>query len=1113
VISVNYIEFLAKTEEYVAKRFNNVIIISQVSIPQERFNSILTNFNKLLDHYWSSEDSLINTMWRVAPKTCLYLTVTYAIYHYDGNFWGRFKQAISLQNDHLWKRNFLKTLVKENLIVFDKASPQKYINNILGHASLPKHNIRSFIGNVIEKAVEYNLEPEEIVAAFNKNSSGNVKTYGIYKSVQDFIRLNNHVSNDVLSRCLEVWREHNTPFYENYRYFLPDHILQEFDRYVEGQDHKIRNRTSFIKRPILMYSPENQNVFINLPVQRFPINKYNDLKWLLKVDDEEIVINTTISKSSEHNEIEFSVSNKYREYEVMPNTEYEITLIADNELKGEWLFNLTNLTVFNSRTLNQERKEMIPSKELIAVLYEDLIKIVEEGKNPCFIKPLFGSWSGYYEVEIFAKESDTLIFPEKTIYLNPDQITFELVGELCTNVKSEFPLFNEIPTIQIKKQGTEVDFRKWTIRLTHDWTNYSRILNLKELDDQVTISNEYISCSVAPLLASIGNPFGKYTLSLTGNLGQDYKTEFILIPKEDFNLDYHDTFNDKKTIKIKTVKNIEFSSESVVSIQKSQENFWQINLNSGDSRIKGNIFNKTTFETVNITIFSSTIIAELKSEDNVIYPIGETLNRSNFNLESSFVLIDLENPTISAGHDFITLILSEPLRSGEKAQKSYKLKTGRKHLISLEYFNGIHDIYRTRTLLLDIPECKYSQILLTLETYWKVNHIGFNKSEGNFSIDWDITFPPEALQIRVWMLNQVNKPFIQKTVDGTECSITFKGIPDGYFLVEMLEQQPNDFFASLFKKDFPTEISDRTKVFANISQSPENYTFSKWLLLEDVEGIEYERTTQEIDTLLKSIFKNQKLLLPLLLEDYDSCCDFGIQNIDGLLELVETNIDDYDYQQFLYKLIGFQEWDVNSFHNVMKSKLKEPDKPVIYVPTELDKFSSMTTRELFLTNQRRRFNEQLLKGFSLEHAFIRHLHDITVEPIYREELNAFLDRDLNHIQNLKDRLLEKKIIPIQFKSTLNERRIPNAGYLKAFPYLIGITACFTASLLYSEREMEENDRIFIRNVSLWMLQEQQEWFVHDLIYWKNRFKEYETREKAAKERRKKYEHPSFAWKS
>ncbi|MDQ1002707.1 hypothetical protein QFZ28_003107 [Neobacillus niacini] len=1110
---MTYIEFLIKTEEFVAKRFNNVIIISQVSIPQQRFLSILENFNKILDHSWSIEDNMIKSMWRMAPKTCLYLTVTYAIYHYDGNFWGKFKKAISLQNDHLWKRYFLKTLVKENLVVFDKTSSQKYINNILGHASLPKHNIRSFIGNVIEKGVEYNLEPEEIVAAFNKNSSGNVKTYGIYKSVRDFIRLNNHVSNDVLSRCLEVWKEHNTPFYENYRNFLPDHILQEFDRYVEGQDLKFHNRTTFIKRPFLMYSPENQNVFINLPVQRFPINKYHELRWLIKVDNEEIVINTNISRSTEHNEIEFSVNSKNREYVVKPNTEYEITLLADNELKGEWLFNLTNLTLFNSRTLIQERKDMIPSRGLIAVVYEDILTIVEKGKNPCYIKPLFGAWAGYFEVEIFVKESDTLNFPEKPIYLNPDQITFELVGNLCTNVKSEFSFFNAIPTIHIKKQGKEVDIKSWTIRLSHDWTSYSKTITLKQLDDRVRISNEDISFSLAPLFESIGKPFGKFTLSLTGNLGQDYKNEFILIPNEDFNIEIYDSINDKKNIQIKTVKNIEFSSESVVNIQKSQDNFWHIILNPWESRLKGTIFNNSTFETVNITVFSSPIIAELKSAENIIFPLGEMLNKANFNLKSSFVLIDLENPTVSTKHDFISLFLNEPLRTGEKAQKSYRLKTGRKHLIALDYFDGIHDTYRTRTLFLEIPECQFSQRLLTLETYWKVNQIGLKKSKENFVIDWDISFPPEALQVRVWMLNQFRRPFVQKTVEGSEVSLEIKGIPEGYIMVEMLEQQPNDFFATLFKKDFPKENSDRIKVFKNISQSPKSYTFSKWLLLEDVAGVEYDRTTEELELLLEIIYKNHNLLLPLLLEDYDSCCDFGIQNIDGLLELFETYVDDYDYQQFLYKLIGFQEWDVNSFQNVMKSKFEGTTNLINYVPTDIHKLNNMTTRELFLANQRRRFNEQLLKGFSLEHAFIRHLHDITVETTYREKLNAILDRDLKHIQNLIERLLEKKIIPIHFKSTLNERMIPNAGYLKAFPYLIGITACLTASLLYSESELEEKDRVFIRNISLWMLQEHQEWFLHDLICWKNRFREYETREKAAIERRKKYEHPSFTWKS
>lgn len=1110
---LNYVEYLVKVEEYVAKKFNNVIIISQVSITEEKFYSILKNFKKILERYSDYEEKIIKSMWGLAPKTCLYITVAYAIYHYDGNFWGKFKKAISLQNEHIWKKNFLKILIREKMVIFDRTGPQKYINNILGHASLPKHNIRNFITNVIEKAIEYNLEPEEIVAAFKYNS-GNVRTYGIYKGVKDFIKLNNHVSNDVLSRCLKVWKEHKTPFYQNYRYYLPDHILEEFDRYVNEQENKIQNLSTFVKRPFLMYSPENQNIFISLPTQRFPINRYNELKWIVRIDnDEEFVIYTDVSKSTELNEIEFSVSNNFKEFKALPNKEYIISLIADGVLKGEWEFSTTNFIIFNGNTLKQDRRETIPSKSLIMVVHEDLIQTVEEGKNACFIKPLFGEWSSYYEVEIFVTESDTLVFPEKTIHLSPERITFELVGKLCPNVKSEVSFFNEIPSILIKNQGNEVELRKWTIHLSHDWTNYSKTYKLEELHDQISISNKNILISLNAFFETM--PFGKYTLSLTGNLGQDYKTEFIVVPEEIFNIEIY-SMNDKKAIQIRTKNDIEFHSESVMSVQKLEDELWKIHLNPKELRLKGTILNKNTFETVNLTIFTSPVVIEIKHRDYQIFPLGEVFNKMNFQMKTGYVLVDLENPTVFLQHEFVTVYLKEPLRSGEEAQKSFRLKTGRKHLIGLDYFDGIHDTFHTRTLFLEIPEIQYKERLLTLETYWKINNLDLKKHDGKFVLSWDISFPPEELKIRIWLLNKFDAPFLETVVAGTECSIEINELPEGYLLVEMFEYQKNDLFASLFNTDFPSKMTDRMKIFRNFSQSKENYTYTKWLLLEDVKGIEYERDTEEVGVLLKTIFKKQDFLLQLLLEDYDSCCDFGIQHIDKLLDHIkETKDDENEYLQFLYKIIGFQEWDFDSFQNVLRSKLITNDNAKaekVYVPKDIYLLYNMKERELFLANQRKRINEQLLKGFSLTHAFIRHLYDVQVNASYCEKLNHFLNKYLDDILVLKESLLKRKIIPMQFNFYLNERMIHN-DYLKSFPYFIGLSACFTALLLYFESELSSQERIFIRTLSLWMLQEHQEWYLHDLVYWKIKFKEYEIFEKQAKERRKKYGYPSFAWKS
>jgi hypothetical protein len=1112
---MTHYEYLIKTEEYVEKRFKNVIIISQVTISYEKFESILLNFKKILAHYSSHQKNIIRSMWKMAPKTCLYLTVTFAIYQYDGNFWGKFKEAISLLNEHYWKRSFLKQLLTEDLIVFDQTSSQKYINNILGHASLPKNNVKSFITNVLIKAVEYNLDADEIVFAFNENgNNANVKTNGIYKSVQDFIKLNNHVSNDVLSRCLEVWREHNTPFYENYRYFLPDHILKEFDQFVEGLEEGYLRKATFFKRPLLLYSPENQNVFIDFPIQRLSIGKHQDLKWIVKSDGKDMTITLNKSIIADYNELEFAASKKERELEVKPQTYYQVYLIADDEVKGEWHFNLTDVIFFNGKTFEQERKEIIPEKEIIAIIHEDIKHVIENGKNPFFMKPLFNGWSGYYETEINVKEMDTLNFPNQTIYFNPDRIKFELIGDCYDNVKSDSLLFHIIPKVIIKNQGIDTDIRKWNIRLTHNWTNQSVSSSIVKLIDQGFDQKEQFTISVESLMEAIGIFFGKFTISLTGLLGQDYKMVFSLLRKGDLNLSIHETVINTKVLGIESAKDIDFSSETDVDIKMSKSNFWNIDLTPTQQRIKGTILNRSNYETMNVTIYSSDVAVEVKC-GNIFHPIGETFNRVNFKLNENFILLDLENPKLATHKDAVTVIIYELLQSGEKAQKSFQLRTGRKHLIDLGYFDGINDTYRTRVFFIKVPECSFDKKLLILETYWQVSHLEVINRDGEVIVTWDSSFPPESVEIKVWRLNQYDFPYYQQVVKGneTECLIKNGSLHEGYFLVEISEHHSNDFFSALFNQGFPSEQTNKTLIFSNFEDdSIANYSLTKWLLLEDEQGQEYEWGFSELEKLLKTIYKSKNLMLDLLVEDYDSCCDFGIQNLDNLLELFELNSEDTEFQKFLYKIIGFQEWDINSFQEVIKQNLFETGKQAGYTPANLTRIYSMSQRELFLANQRRTYTEKLIKGFSLEHAFITHLYNITANNEYRDKVQSYVYRESGNFNQITEEMKVKKIIPKEFVLTINSRKIANEGSIKNLPYLIGVSACLTAALLYYDSVLSEDERVSIRKISQWMIQEHDKWYLYDLIYWKNRFNEFENREKASKERKRKYEHPSFAWK-
>jgi len=135
-----------------------VKIISEVRIPYDRYLKITNTFKYILEKTKHNEDRIIQEMWLLAPRTCLVVTVNYAIYHYGGNFWSPFKKSLALGNDGLWKNNFYRTIGLEDLEVFNPDSSQKFISNILGHAGIPKGNVGEFLKNVIIPAAIFNLD-------------------------------------------------------------------------------------------------------------------------------------------------------------------------------------------------------------------------------------------------------------------------------------------------------------------------------------------------------------------------------------------------------------------------------------------------------------------------------------------------------------------------------------------------------------------------------------------------------------------------------------------------------------------------------------------------------------------------------------------------------------------------------------------------------------------------------------------------------------------------------------------------------------------------------------------------------------------------------------------
>lgn len=1101
-------EYLLKTETYVSERFHNVKIISEVRIPYDAYSKITNTFKYILENTKHNEDNIIREMWLLAPKTCLVVTVNYAIYHYSGNFWGPFKKSLALRNDSLWRNNFYRTIGFEDLEVFNPDSSQKFISNILGHAGIPKGNVGEFLKNVIIPAASFNLDVEEIIEAIKseKNSGSVVKSYGLYKGVTDFIKLDTSVTRDFLERCMEVWKEQERPFTEKHQGYLPDHILFEFEEFASNAANtkfEVASRNKKVNRPILNYSTTYQNIFIKFPVQRFNLNEHKEVKWVIRFLDEEKAISTFKVNSVENKESEFFVGKNNGEYPILPHTEYEIFLYVDNYMTGEWTFYNTDTYVFNSKTFELERRNIITADRILLVIHENQLKQVKALESYNTIYPLMGIWDNFYEVEVTIEGYTKLLIGEREIIVSNSSKWFELTGGTWENLKSDIACFNNVPTLTVSKDlfKQSKDMANWNIRIQHNWSNKS--IREKVVDLPFILEDEYSVINIESLMEKAGFSFGKFTLSLTGDLGKDKRFSFNYIPENFMKI----TQDENETI-FEHDTNIDFAFHSVLHVEKKSERLISIGNMVEQQKLEGIVLDKQTKEILPIVLYNSLFTIEIKNEDE-FHNLGETFDTSSFNFSGSSVLVDLENPSLHSEHKALNITIFERLATNEVARKSYVIRTGRKHLIEMSFFANLNNTNPIRRVYIKIDEMKVEQHLFTVETQWGLTELKTSEDEM-YQIDWNTSFNSPNRVARLWSLD--NEPNIISTIDLAEGKNQWRmdstTIPDGFYLFEIADVETDEFLALFSEVICPKEINSKTALISK-GIDLESYSFTGWILLEDLFGEEIEWSLIDLKGKLEMIFNHKKLYMPLLRDSYSEICDFGLRNIDSLLQIFDE-VNNPKYEEFLHQISGFQEWDLSSFNSVIARNLLSTSLYIDCTPSDLSSIHKMNYHELALSYQRSKRKEILIKGFSLRHEYLKHYSMLTQDKKYSEQVDLYLNTNQKKLDNLLDELEENELISKSLDRKLNNRRLDSK--IMDLPYAMGLVAYGTATVFFAESRFTTEFIDELRELVPGLFELNEKWFIHDLVFWKSHLQNEEESTKKINDRRKQYEHTSFVWK-
>lgn len=1100
-------EYLNYTESRMAKYFNEIKIVSEANLPYTEYTKILNNLNKILSHHIDRQGDLVKMIWNLAPRTALLVTVNYAIYNYDGNFWGNFKRDISLSKDHDWKLRFLRQIEFEKLELFNKNSKQKYVENILGHAGIPKHNIAGFIKNVIDPAASFDLTADEVIELVKKekNYGSVVKTYGLYKSVKDFIKLDNSVSNSLVSRCIEVWREQDRPFTEKYRSYLPDHILDEFEKYASQEvNTKIRlTRQHRIARPLLSYSTQHQNVFIKLPIQRFDNREPAKIEWKLISDESVIIIPTKLYLSNE--EQEYIVDKKNGEHPVSPLSNYTVHLLIDSEIKGEWSFYLDHVAVFDTASYEQLNKTHLSHSNMLLIVHESEYKKIESSKNDYLVRPLFNKWQGYFEIDMYLDKPDVLEFSNTVLTLNPKRNLMEMQGSKVENIKAQTALYTDQPVIKIDSAifSMNENISKWFLKLNHPYSKTTLRKSLSELEYRQT--SDGILIDLMSIYSGKERLFGRYSISLTGILGHDQSIDFLYVAREDFSFSVLG-----KEINVVTSSSIDFTIPTIFNVEKKSETVNSFKLPSHPNFARGDLLNLQTKEKLNLKLYSGKVSCELVTDAGA-QALGKTFNAKEFNFAQSHVLMDLENPSLFNASRAVAVTLREKLKTGEIAQKTFNCRVGRKHILNLNYFEGLHGTSGKRTIGISILELDVTEKVVTIETEWILNTVTAPIVSNNY-LSFDCSFQPEKLKGRIWSFNPEKELVIEQEIGypSNSLQLSKEQLPDGYYIFELQEVEEDEFFDIFDEVDYPITL-DNHKKFIKVERKAVVASFVDWLLLLDGNGEEREWELTELERFLKFLWNKKMIMEPLLLAEYSSCCDFGLQNIDLLLEIIKNEKND-EFTSFICKIAGYQEWDPDSFAVAMQKRLGNVNSAALYAPENMSMLSSLSRRERAISFQRKIKRGQFIKGFSIHHEYLSFFDKIDNDESYRLKIESFYTQHKAALENVLVSMSELQLISRENSNRLNMRRIASSNELYNFPFYIGVSALACALIIDHESKIDTEILEALRNAIPAVYDFAEDWYLHDLVHWKDKLVSDRKSLVIIQERKRSYEHPSFTWK-
>lgn len=1071
--SLTVVEQLQQMEEKVAEQFQGVAIISEVTMDEGDYDSVLELVKHEIDH--NAHQTAVDAVWQAAPKTMLLFTVTTAVNEYDANFWATVSDKLALAEDTMWRDAYMNALTAEGFATFKVQGVQQYVTAILGHTTVPRAQVKTFITRILQPAIDNGYSAEDIQTMMQHDAKNMpVKSHGLIRALKDYVKQSDMIVTDVLARALAVWKTQNRPFAENFAGVLPQHMLEGFDEVVIKVPRKVQEIIKMaVERPTLRYSVTDGAVYLQLPTQTFR-RQVEEVIWTIESTYGEQHVSAT-RFAFENGETDFAVEKNAGRIAIAPKSTYNVTITVDGVVQGQWFLATEEFMVFDATTAAQIQAQEFSAKQFIAVFAKKHQKFTAIDGIDVMTTALSGEFAGYTAADVHVNKAFAYNTGDKRIVVYATARQFLLKGQKQQAVVASVPVYNGEFSIVVGKKtmATLSQAKQWTLTLTHLQSEEAVVVNLHEatfVENELGHNELTFPESFTTFMTE--KP-GHYTLKMASTFGKDAAVTFVYVPSTVVSIEQQDnvvTFETELGYKLVPTNVRTYVQSAVKNTVTLTEAFQKLNVTLTMPRTK---------EKLHFTYYPQQAAVTVV-EGVTASPIGLVTNANDFNLEKAAVVIDIDHVHGLTQVDTVEVVVYETLQDGALNEVAVTVHATHPEVLPLAQFADATNTQNVRALHIRIDALQLNAPLVTVHPAYTIEDVTAAANTVTVALSENVHGEFAHLFNAVTATHVATQAVAGQTV-------TFADVAEGHYIVALQATT-----------EFPTALTAQTGFVAVDTDD----TLAQALLLNNPLSDEGEWEEDALRSLIAQIHNAKDVYVPLLVEDSLTCSDFGMINIETLQEIIAEQ--SAEARKVSLIIAGFQDWDNVSVERALGADYILVSNKTVYAPKKLATYANYKGRQFVWSYNYSPQQEQVFKGFSLTHEVLNTLA-AQQSPQAVKQVAAFVQRFMQPLEQMVTTYANLPMVEAFAETVLSRKGEP-------FTFTTGLVAFWNSVLFFHEHDLSTEDVEFVREATPTLYALATELFMHDIVFWHAKLDAFDEAQKEHEVRRKQFENPSFGWK-